>query len=86
MPKEKEEVIIEKASTVAFLSLKKCHVTPFVKPNGRVAFRVRGNVSKILSELQANPLVNLLDYIQRLDSTRSIIFLMKESDNPFKKE
>ncbi|MEW6714945.1 MAG: hypothetical protein AB1306_07650 [Nitrospirota bacterium] len=78
MPKEKEEIVIEKATLVAYCSLRKLHVTPFVKDNGRVAFRVKGNVSKTLAELQTNPSINVLDYIQRLEAVRSIIFTMKE--------
>jgi len=72
-----EEVIMEKATQVAYCSLRKLRVTPFLKPNGRVAFKVRGNVSAILSELQENPSVPILDYFQRYENVRSIIFTMK---------
>ncbi|MHA2217491.1 MAG: hypothetical protein ACXACY_16260 [Candidatus Hodarchaeales archaeon] len=86
MPKDKEEkkeeVEMEKATMVAFCSLKGLHVTPFVKPNGRVAFRVKGNVSEVLAELQNNPLINVLAFIQRLDIVRGFIFTLKgESSN-----
>lgn len=80
MKKNKEEAIMEKASLVAFCSLKKLHVKPFVKPDGRVAFVIRGDVSKVLAEMQANPAVPILDYLQRLESVRSIIFTMKGSN------
>ena len=76
--KEQEIITMEKATQVAFCSLKKLHVTPFVKPDGRVAFHIKGNVSEVLSELQANPRIRLLDYIQRLDTIRSFIFTLKK--------
>jgi hypothetical protein len=82
MGKEQEEIVMEKATTVAFCSLKGLHVTPFVKPNGRVAFKIKGNVSEVLSELQNNPLINVLAFIQRLEVVRGYIFTLKgESSN-----
>lgn len=73
-----EEVIMEKATQVAFCSLRKLHVTPFVKPDGRVAFRVKGNVSDVLTELQTNPKIPILDYLNRLEVIRSFIFTLKK--------
>lgn len=82
MPKANEEIVMEKATQVAFCSLKKLHVTPFEKPNGRIAFNVKGNVSEVLTELNTNPSIPILDYIQRLETVRSIIFTLKRgSDN-----
>lgn len=72
-----EEVVIEKAPQVAFCSLRKLHVTPFVKADGRVAFRVKGNVSEVLAELQENPKVPILDFLTRLDTIRQFIFTLK---------
>lgn len=80
MPNEKEEIIMEKATTVAFLSLKKLHCAPFCKENGRVAFRISGNVSEVLAELQTNPRVNILSFLQRLEAVRSVIFSLKNKD------
>jgi hypothetical protein len=77
LKKEEQVIVMENASQVAFCSLKKLHITPFVKPDGRVAFSVKGDISKVLSELSENPLIPILDYIQRLDTIRSIIFSMK---------
>jgi hypothetical protein len=77
MKDEQEEIVMEKATQVAFCSLKKLHITPFVKPDGRVAFRIVGNVSEVLGELQTNPRVRILDYLQRLESVRSLIFSLK---------
>ena len=75
-----EEIEIEKATQVAYLSLKGLHVTPFTKSNGRVAFRVRGAISEVLAELQGNPPVPILDYIQRFETVRSIIFTLKNGN------
>ena len=73
-----EEIIMEKATQVAFCSLRNLHVTPFVKPDGRVAFRIKGNVSDVLSELQTNPSIPILDYLNRLETIRSFIFTLKK--------
>jgi hypothetical protein len=85
MPKAKEEVIMEKATQVAFLSLKKCHITPLMQDNGRIAFRVKGNITKALGELQENPKVNILDYLQKLETIRSLIFTLKGNGNRVEK-
>lgn len=77
MQNEKEEVIMEKATLVAFCSLRKLHVTPFKKLNGRVAFRVKGDVTKILADLQTNPKINILDFLTRLEAVRTNIFALK---------
>lgn len=76
---EQEEVVMEKATHVAFCSLKKLHITPFKKPDGRVAFRVKGNVSEVLTELQTNPKIPILDYLQRYETVRSVIFSLKRN-------
>jgi len=72
-----EEVELTKDTYVAFCSLRNLHVTPIVKENGRVNFRVRGNVGEVLAEIQSNPKVRLLDFLNRLASVRSLIFSMK---------
>jgi hypothetical protein len=77
MSKTKEKVIIEKAPQVAFLSLAGCHVKPFKKSDGRVAFEVSGDVSGEFARLSSNPSVPILDYMNRLDAIRSVIFTMK---------
>jgi len=79
MTDENEIVVLEKAPQVAFCFLKKLRVTPFVKPNGRVAFKVKGDVAGVLAELASNPEVPLLDYLNRLDTVRSLIFTLKDA-------
>jgi len=75
---DETEIILDKAPQVAYCSLKKLHVTPFLKPDGRVAFRVKGDVAGVLAELAGNPQIFLLDYLNRLDAIRSIIFTLKD--------
>jgi hypothetical protein len=76
-----EEVIMRKATTITFASIRGLLLTPYTEPNGRVAFKAKGNVSEVLAELQTNPLIPVLDFIQRLEAIRSIIFTMKNNGN-----
>jgi hypothetical protein len=81
MTKEKkkvEEVLIEKTTTVTWLSIKGCHCTPLRQPTGRIAFRVKGPISELLGELSQNPRVNILDFLNRYEMIRSIIFSLKD--------
>lgn len=73
-----EEMIIEKDRLVAYLSLSGIHCQPFLQDNGRVAFKCLGRVTEVLADLQGNPRVRLLDYMQRLDSVRQLIFSLKD--------
>jgi len=72
-----EEITLDKATQVAFCSLKKLRIIPFIKTDGRVSFKIKGNVTEVLAELQGNPKVPILDYLNRLDIIRSIIFTLK---------
>lgn len=78
MKKKSEPLVFEKATQLAFLSLENCQLKPFRKPGGRVAFEVSGDVYGALARLSTNPPVPILDYINRLDAIRSVIFSMKE--------
>jgi hypothetical protein len=73
-----EITVMEKAPQVAYCSLKKLHVIPFLKSDGRVAFYVKGDVAGALADLAGNPKVPLLDFLNRLDTVRQIIFTLKE--------
>lgn len=76
--KPDEKVIIEKATQVAFLSLRGLSCKPVVGEDGRVRFEFAGPVLETLAELQQNPKVNILDFINRLDAVRSVIFTLKD--------
>lgn len=81
MTNKKDEVIqVERATQVAYFSLRGLHVTPYVRSDGRVVFTVRGAISKVLAELQGNPSVPILDYIQRFETVRGIIFTLKNGN------
>ena len=50
-----EKVVLDDASVVAFLALKKFKITPQLKPDGRVGFLVEGkNINEVLQELYEN--------------------------------
>lgn len=73
-----EKIVLDDASVVAFLSLKKFKVTPQTKPDGRVGFLVEGkNINDALQELYANAPVGVLDYIKTFKGLRSSIFALK---------
>ncbi len=74
-----ETIVLEKAPLVAFCSLKGCHIKPFTKDDGRVAFEVQGDVHSVLADLSSNPTVPILDYLNRLDSVRTVIFTLKNN-------
>lgn len=74
-----ETLVIEKAPQVAFLSLAGCEIKPFKKPDGRIAFEVSGNVTAELARLSSNPSIPILDYLNRLDAIRSVIFTLKDA-------
>jgi len=78
---EQEKVVLDRAPQVAYLSLRKLNCKPFVDLDGRVRFEVTGPVTETLAELQSNPKVPLLDYLNRLDAVRSIIFTLKGKRN-----
>jgi hypothetical protein len=86
MTKRDELIILEKAEQIAFLSLRKCRVTPFVKPNGRVAFSVRGDITGALAELEGNAKVPILDFLKRLESVKSVIYAMKGNESYRRRE
>lgn len=79
MKKEKiEEIICDDAVIVAYLSLMGCQTTPFVD-KGRVKFQVSGNISEVISKLQSNCNVKILDFVNRLRMVRTTIFTLKEN-------
>jgi hypothetical protein len=80
-----EEIETEKIPQVTFLSLRnkeyKLHITPFTKIDGRVGFKVKGNISAALAELQENPSIPILDYIHRMETIKQIVFTLKGKRN-----
>jgi hypothetical protein len=72
-----EVVVLENAPIITFLALHGCSCVPFVEKNGRVSFRVSGPVTPLLTELQKNPSVKILDFIHHLSIIRSLIFQLR---------
>ncbi|OPX93534.1 MAG: hypothetical protein A4E59_02607 [Syntrophorhabdus sp. PtaB.Bin027] len=73
-----DKMVLDDASVVAFLSLKKLKITPQLKPDGKVNFLVEGdNITEALQELYGNVSVGALDYIKAFKGFRSSIFAMK---------
>lgn len=77
------ETILEDWSIVAFCSLpeiqKKYHleVIPFKQSNGRIAFKVSGDVESAINEIYVNKKVGVNDYIRTLRSVRNAIFTLR---------
>ncbi len=75
---ELDTTVLDDASVVAFLCLKKFKITPQVKPDGKVGFLVEGTrINDALQELYANAPVGVLDYIKTFKALRSSIFALK---------
>ena len=73
-----EKAMLDDASVVAFLSLRKFKITPQQKPDGKVGFLVEGtNINEALQELYGNARVGVLDYIKTFKALRSSIFALK---------
>jgi len=78
-PNGKEyEGIISNAYIAAFLSLSGVKLTPIRQPDGRVAFRIDSNPASAFADFAANKTVPIIDYVQRLQAVKSIIFTLKD--------
>jgi hypothetical protein len=73
----KKTTEIEDATIIAFLSLKGHHINPYRRADGRVVFKVSGDISHTLHELYSNVHIGILDYIKSLKTIRSSIFTIK---------
>lgn len=68
---------LEDATIVAFLSLKNHKITPHKRIDGRMFFRVEGDISSSLQSLYCNEKIGVLDFIKSFKSTKSCIFSLK---------
>jgi hypothetical protein len=73
---EAEEAAFDNASIVTYLAEGGCELTPY-NYDSKVRFWVKGPISRLLAELQQNPKMPILSYIQRLSTIRSMIFQLK---------
>lgn len=76
MDKE-QETILENAPVVAVCAVKKLEITPFKKPDGKIAFIVRGDVATAINCIYQNEAIGINDYLKALNSVRNAIFTLK---------
>lgn len=78
-----KETVLEDWSIIAFCSLPEIQkkyqlkITPFKQTNGRIAFRVRGDVESAIADIYTNKKVGINDYIKSLRSVRNVIFTLR---------
>jgi hypothetical protein len=70
---------LEDSIIVAYLFLKGHRFIPTKREDGRVVFRVEGDISEDLQEIYQNVQVGILDFIKSLKAIRSSIFALKGS-------
>ncbi len=72
------KLVLDDATVVSFLSLRKFKVTPQRQQEGRVDFLVEGEgINEALQDLYGNAPVGVLDYIKTFKALRSSIFALK---------
>ena len=85
--KQKQETVFEDYSIISFCSLPEIQkkyeliITPFKQSNGRVAFRVIGDIESAVAEIYANKKVGISDFMKALRSVRSTIFTLRNLGN-----
>lgn len=78
-----EETTLEDWSIVSFCSLPEIQkkysltITPFKKADGRIAFRVQGNVESAINDIYSNRKVGINDYMKALRNVRGAIFTLR---------
>ncbi|MFA4828429.1 MAG: hypothetical protein WC855_13280 [Thermodesulfovibrionales bacterium] len=80
---KEEEIILEDWSIVSFCSLPEIQkkynltITPFKKAEGRIAFRVHGDVESAINDIYSNRKVGINDYMKALRNVRGAIFTLR---------
>ncbi len=78
--KIKEPTIFEDAITtgvVSAIDTEKHKIIPFKKTDGRIAFKVYGDVESTLEKIYSNASVGSLDVIRAIKLVRSMIFSLR---------
>ena len=57
-----------------------CTAESFLRPTGKVSFRVKGNIEAALSRIYANEKVPILDFIKEIKSLRNSILSYEPQD------
>lgn len=77
------ETVLEDYSIISFCSLPEIQkkynltITPFKKTDGRIAFRVQGDIESAINEIYSNKKVGINDYIKCLRNTRNAIYTLR---------
>lgn len=80
MAEEKEiekEIEIDDPILSAAMVQFECTAESFLRPTGKVSFRVKGNIEAALSRIYANEKVPILDFIKEIKSLRNSIFVLR---------
>jgi len=83
MSGKETETVFEDWAIVSVFSLPEIQkkynlsITPFKKSDGRIAFRVQGDVESAINEMYANRKVGINDYIKCLRNTRNAIYTLR---------
>lgn len=73
-----KEIVIDDATIVAYLSLRKnIHIKPFKKQDGKIGFVVQGDIEPAIQEIYENRKVRINDYLKALKSIRNTIFTLR---------
>jgi hypothetical protein len=76
--KTKEEwVVIDDTNIVAYLHLCGFKFAPFQKGEGRIGFKVYGDIDSTLASFYGNNQVGIQDYVKCLKTVRGSMFLYK---------
>lgn len=74
--KETETEIDDPVLTAAAVQFD-CTAESFLRPSGKVSFRVKGDIQSALSRIYANEKVPIMDFIKEIKSLRNSIFVLR---------
>jgi hypothetical protein len=75
--KSKEPTVFEDSIITGLLLAKGHSVNPVRNSDGRIVYRVEGNVERSIQEIYSNCLVGALDVMRSIKLTRSMIFNLR---------
>lgn len=75
--KNKEPAVFEDSIIAGILHARGHTVIPYVNPDGKVIFKISGDVEKSLQEIYANRPIGSLDVVRSIKLTRSMIFNLR---------
>lgn len=78
MADEKELELDDPTITAAIVQFG-CIAETFLRPSGKVAFKVKGPVQSALSRIYANDKIPIMDFIKEIKSLRNSIFILRST-------